>query len=274
MNHVTDERTDEPLGRPLHDWIESSLDELSDGTELPPAVRSDVLSRLPGTPQRRRWWPFSWHPFGFGATRSADPTGPHPEGRTQSMFNATRVAVAVAVLALVGGLAYVAAPADQQSVPPGTETTPIDPADFAGFTGAFRVGSGRQGEAIEQDWGTSIRGEYYPRGTIEVSDDRLSGSHRSIHNYDHFRGGAKYGVRTTDLEITNDLGTWTGQGIGLQVPHDSTMHYEFRLAGSGAYEGLSALLTLSQDEFGFSFDADGVIFPGELPPYPELPPAE
>gem|GEM_PF-3961753 len=33
-------------------------------------------------------------------------------------------------------------------------------------------------------------------------------------------------------------------------------------------------MTLSQSEFSFSFDAEGVIFPGELPDYPEPPSTE
>ena len=53
MNHVTDERTDRPLDRELHHWLERSIEELPDGSELPPAIRADVLRRLPSTPQRR-----------------------------------------------------------------------------------------------------------------------------------------------------------------------------------------------------------------------------
>ena len=95
MNHVTDERSERPLDRHLNDWLNRSLEELPDGPELPSTIRTDVLSRLPGTPQRRRWWPFRWFPFGLGATRSADREGPHSEGRSRSMFNATRVAAIV-----------------------------------------------------------------------------------------------------------------------------------------------------------------------------------
>ena len=57
---------------------------------------------------------------------------------------------------------------------------------------------------------------------------------------------------------------------GFQSPATGAMHYEVLLAGEDAYEGLSALLVLSQDEWGHTFDVDGVIFPGELPEYPAL----
>ena len=208
MNHVTDPRTDRPLGRDLHAWLERSVEELPDGPELPSAIRSDVLSRLPGTPQRRRWWPFRWRPFGSGATRSADREGPRPEGRPRSMFNATRLAVAVAILSLVGSLAYVTAPTVERALAPAAPA--IDPAAFAGFSGTFRASPCKDGETTIVDWGLILEGDLCSSMMLDVSDERLSGVATAVHNAHNFRDGSGYGVRTLATEIVNELAkvTW------------------------------------------------------------------
>ena len=272
MNHVTDPRTDRPLGRHLHDWLESTVEELPDGAELPSAIRSDVLSRLPGTPQRRRWWPFRWFPFGFGATRSADREGPQREGRPRSMFNAVRVAVVVAALALVGSLAYLAAPTDQSRLTP---SAPVrDASDFAGFTGTFSATSCRGGEMTDYEWGHTLEGDYCSPMMLEVSDERLSGTARAVHNGVRFKNGAGFGVRTLTTEVVNEAGPGEGTGIACHAPDDYIMRYEFLLSGRGDYDGLSAMLSLVSDTTYFGHQAQGVIFPGELPPHPVFDGAE
>ena len=267
MNHVTDPRSDRPLGRDLRDWLEGSVAELPDGAELPSAIRSDVLSRLPGTPQRRRWWPFRWRPFGTGATRSADREGPHPEGRPRSMFNAARVVVSVIVLALVGSLAYLAAPTVERTISPAAPAA-IDPSDFAGFSGTFRATLCEGGERTIVDGGLILEGDLCSSMDLDVSDDRLSGDATGVHNAFNFHDGHGYGVRTLATEIANDGGSWSGTGIAFHDTDDDIMRYEFLLAGEGDYDGLSAMLSLTSDSSFLDHEAMGVIFPGELPPRP------
>jgi hypothetical protein len=272
MNHVTDQRTDRTLDHDLHDWLERSIDELPDGGELPPALRARVLDRLIATPQRRRWWPLRWFPFGIGTTRPAGVDEPRPEGRARNMFTATRVAAGVATLVLVGSLAFVASPVSDQSVAPAAETEAIDPLDFGGFTGQMQCRVGNEGTTTRSDWGTFVEGETYPRCTIETSDPRISGSHYSVHDYYKYRGRPNWGVRSASLVITNDDGAWvTTDGWGYQQPWDGAMFYAQRFEGTGAYDGLTALMIHTQDEWGFDFDVEGVIIPGELPEMPAAP---
>ena len=273
MNHVTDERTDRPLDRHLHDWLDGSIEELPDGAELPSAIRSDVLSRLPGTPQRRRWWPFRWFPFGLGATRSADREGPHREGRSRSMFNAARVAVVVTALALTSSLAYVAVTNPQGATPvPGAAMDDIDPADFGGFSGTMKCDEGELGTVTTLEWGTLNEGETYTECLMETDDPRISGNNHSIHNYYKYDGYPMWGVRNAASVITNDEGTWVSDRlVGYQEPWNSDLTYAGEYHGTGAYEGLTAILFLTQESFGLDFDAQGVIIPGELPEAPDPP---
>ena len=46
------------------------------------------------------------------------------------------------------------------------------------------------------------------------------------------------------------------------------MRYELLLSGRGGYEGLSAMLSLVSGRSYNTHEAEGVIFPGELPPQP------
>ena len=272
MNHVTDERADRPLDQHLHDWLTSSVEDLPDGAELPSVIRSDVLSRLPGTPQRRRWWPLRRFPLGIDATRGTEPAEPHDEGRTRTMFSATQAVVATAVLALAGGAALLAVSGVDQDPVPGAEPQTIDPAAFGGFSGTVMCSQGWPGDVKEFEWGTLTTGETYPRCTVEASDPRISGANYSVHDYFRYDGEPQWGVRSVGNVITNEEGGWVSEHHwGYQHPEDQTMLYSATYRGTGAYEGLSALAVMSQDTWGFAFDIEGVIFPGDLPESPEAP---
>ena len=188
------------------------------------------------------------------------------------MFSAVRISAVVAILAFGGSLALVAgplAPASDPAYAPAASAEPLDQEEYAGFSGTWLAGGAEQGLQSQTPWGSETRDEKWVRA-LEVSDQRISGAFHSSHNYNTFRGGQRWGVRAIDYAIVNDEGTWRGQGTGFQSPATGAMHYEVLLAGEDAYEGLSALLVLSQDEWGHTFDVDGVIFPGELPEYPAL----
>lgn len=183
------------------------------------------------------------------------------------MFNATRLAVAVAILALVGGLAYAATPTVQQAITPAAPAA-LDPTDFAGFSGTFRANRCSDGELTNFDWGHTLDGSLCSQMKLDVSDERLSGTARALHNAVRFKGGPTYGVRTLDTEIVNADGTWTGTGIAFHDAGDDIMRYEFLLTGHGDFDGLSAMLSLTSDTTFLAHEAKGVIFPGELPSRP------
>lgn len=183
------------------------------------------------------------------------------------MFNATRVAAIVAALALTGSLAYVALPTAGPAVAPGAA---LDATDFAGFSGTFKAEGCVDGETTLYDWGHTVDGSYCSPMTIDVSDERMNGIARALHNGVRFKNGPVYGVRTLSADVSNDGGTWVGTGLAFHDPNDKVMRYELLLAGHGDYEGLSAMLSLVSDEHFLGHEARGVIFPGELPPYPVL----
>ena len=103
------------LDQKLESWLAEPVPPLDDHALY------QTIDRIPSVPQRRRWWPFRWFPLGLGATRSARPAGPRPEGRSTSMLTPTRIAAGVAILALSGSLAlFIAWPEPATVVsPPG-----------------------------------------------------------------------------------------------------------------------------------------------------------
>lgn len=273
MKHVTDERTDRPLDRSLHDWLSDSVEQLPDGAELPSAVRSDVLRRLPSTNQRPRWWPFKWVPLGSGATRSAEREGPRPEGGPRIMFTAARIGAGVAMLALAGSLAIIAVPFQEQ--PATVPTAPmedVDPADFGGFTGRMICAQGEYGTTLNTEWGSKVEGETYTRCGVEVSDPRFTGNMHSVHDYYKYDGKPTWGVRSVSAVLANEDGHWVStSNWGYQQPLDGAMAYAIQWRGEGAYEGLSALTLMTQDQCCLIMDMEGVVFPGELPEAPDTP---
>ena len=118
--------------------------------------------------------------------------------------------------------------------------------------------------------------------TIETTDPRLTGSVLKAENTDiHSVSGRDQFVapRSVSWRIENEGGAWTGQGYelhgwGADDPHQESWGATvFMLTGEGGYEGLSAYLmvdwsTGSEDTLP---TVDGAVFPGEAPPFPEVP---
>ena len=135
----------------------------------------------------------------------------------------------------------------------------------AQVTGTFLTNRGARDFAddTDTDWGRRERGRDYT-GFTDMSDARLSGDVVGTDNADRYCAG-ECGPDTLladilwgTIEIRNDGGTWVGTSVG-----SNQTYYE--LAGTGAYEGLSAVLFETESPAGDLVWA-GVIFPGQLPP--------
>jgi hypothetical protein len=112
--------------------------------------------------------------------------------------------------------------------------------------------------------------------TIEWSDSRLPATMILTGNTDVYgeegdpNGGAVY---TGALVLQGDEGSWTGTQFGY-FPPDPVIA-AMTLEGTGAYEGLSAILyqtyadATAQQEDIVSFE--GIIIEGQLPPFPDPP---
>ena len=114
--------------------------------------------------------------------------------------------------------------------------------------------------------------------TWTATDPRFTGSARNTWDHDVYRlEEGVYSVTVGHMVVENDDGGWicsyeqleTGVGISSR-PIDGG--YIETCSGSGAYDGLSALLSVESSE-GQS-GVKGLIFEGELPPGPEVPAEE
>lgn len=249
---------------------------LADPPPGPPdrnAVHARVMDRLPETHQRRHWWPFKWNPFATGATRSADAHGPQPLGRSRTMFNATRVVAAAAIVALGGSALLIAGPLGPSEPlgPAGAEASTA-PTEVVHFTGHVATGEGRVGEietlpdrTIERGWQSTFYNT--------MSDPRVSGGGSAINYLETIEaGGFMFLSHASKGELVNDGGTFglscsgAGNGGGSaseEAPMGSIVcWYE----GADGYDGLSAFVVLtSSSPVSGSWQADGWLFSGEVP---------
>ena len=237
-------RRSEPEMRALmRSWLAADVAGLPDGADLPPGVRATVLSRLPGTPQRRRWWPFAWFPRPTGATRDADGQGPHPDGRSKNMFGTVRIAAVVAVLALGGSLAMASLSLGPPSTPPGAPAVEApspspEPAPRDGLptpvTGTARL-EGSSTNVIAVVDGDEMRFGLDLPSSETMDDARVTGTGRYLLT---IYGVPSNGAVAGTLRIENADGAWEGPVTGVLQPSGSTFGAGW-LRGEGAYEGLS-----------------------------------
>lgn len=129
-------------------------------------------------------------------------------------------------------------------------------------------------EVIELGSVLQVRDAIFEPGTVEADDPRLAGVAGLIANGDvHLVEGApNVEVEVDTVRVVNDRGAWEGSGTtvseqGVVGPQSILLH------GSGDYDGLTAYITLRLDEAvpPQPIPFDGFVFPGELPPTPELP---
>jgi hypothetical protein len=107
----------------------------------------------------------------------------------------------------------------------------------------------------------------------DVSDPRLAGTWRTVINRDVYRDSVS-DVWTSAARIDNAEGSWLGHFTGYLDPDDGRWYHQGILTGTGAYEGLTAIV-FKTNTGAMSYDVHGMVFPGDLPEAPDLPePAE
>ena len=116
---------------------------------------------------------------------------------------------------------------------------------------------------------------------VETTDPRLTGSVLQAQNTDiHSVSDRDQFVapRSVNWRIENEGGAWTGQGYelhgwGADDPHQEAFGVTvLMLTGEGDYEGLSAYLMVDYSGAEVTLPTvDGAVFPGEAPPFPEVP---
>jgi hypothetical protein len=110
---------------------------------------------------------------------------------------------------------------------------------------------------------------------LSTSDPRLSGALHLTWNCDVFRpdwvhetSGA---VVTGAVILRNGGGSWEGVWRGLTYPGRAGYDHHILLSGVGRYGDLSALLYVTDAKGDHDLVVEGLAFPGEMPPRPELP---
>ena len=110
----------------------------------------------------------------------------------------------------------------------------------------------------------------------DTGDARLNGRLRLLQNSDTLhdgRGSVAVGTAVMDLDDAGWRGTFRGYG----KPGTSHSLILVELRGEDAYEGLSAMLFLDRDETTITqgnngtYDVEGLVFSGDLPPMPDTP---
>jgi hypothetical protein len=141
-----------------------------------------------------------------------------------------------------------------------------DPMAPAYVTGTVASGGGgSQGTTTSADGFTRIDG-YESTNLWEASDPRLNGTAFYTGNWQRY-GAAGFQVEAGTRVLENDGGRWVGTTTALArggVNTDTVV-----LHGEDAYDGLTAYVLMDWTSSPTSFVA--AIFPGEMPPFPELP---
>lgn len=136
-----------------------------------------------------------------------------------------------------------------------------------------------EGVETRVDGVTERRGWVFADQALETDDPRLTGTVSAVVSGDErIVTGTNFRVdlQSGTIRIENDGGGWTGSLTSInhfRSGGDPTTAIDTAvLSGEGAYEGLSAYLLIDFSETPAV--VQGTVFAGEMPPFPELPPAE
>ncbi len=189
------------------------------------------------------------------------------------MISATKLVGIAAAVALFGALTLALPFGSQQDTQ--TPAAPaVDPGGITSYSGTSKVlGQNHMGTAEQLDWGTSREGEQWT-SRMETTDSRMSGLSTCYSNvYETGEGGLGW-LRTFNCRFVTreDGGTWREVGQGYMDPESTAIHYQYQMVGEGTFEGLYAIQRCDAPKYGVTFQCEGVIFSGGLPPMPDAAP--
>lgn len=171
-------------------------------------------------------------------------------------------AISILVLSLLAASAVAVAARDEETA-----------AGTASFTGSVSGGPALDVETTETDLPngfTAVDGYTY-RNTWESSDGRLTGDVTGVTNNvvpAPPTGGLPDIIMSLAIELTNDGGSWLGEGRGFGSADLDFVKEMYTLAGQGGYEGLTAYVIVETTNPGRS-TLSGIIFPTAMPEVPE-----
>ena len=279
--------SDEKLAPVLSSWLKSR------DIAPPDATRSaaHVMARVSQTRQRGRWWPLP--SFGrvmvapAGHRGTVTPLVPIPArngqtssvtGRTRLMFSPVKAMLIGAFVFALGGVLFIAQPFDRQ----GTTAPAAPAAESASSPGEWTAVTGTAVCSLQTP-GTWQR-EALPYGLtgraltcIEIaSDPRVAGTSTVVLGFESWdpillMEDPANSVSWSDYTLQGPEGTWTGQGYGF-YDTDGTAHNMTIATGSGAYEGLTYMQSITVPAGTANPITIGLIQSGSLPPgFPVMP---
>jgi hypothetical protein len=269
---------------------------LKDTAAAPPDpqhMARKVTERIPETPQvRRRWWLPSLRrtPIPPHSNNQATPIPatnghtPTVSGRTQSMFSPVKAITAGALVFAIGGAFLIAQPFDRQGgVVPGAEAD-TEP------TAAWITGSVVFGTSCEGPTSANVEDVLQQRdfrcGTIsppqwQSDDPRFTGTGIVAHNSDAYTtDDGRYQVISSVFEVRNDAGGWQCTNAdallaGTSLFDASLQEFRMTCVGDGGYAGSTAILVHDFTDLDApTHPFEGLVFPGEVPPFPETSPED
>jgi len=180
--------------------------------------------------------------------------------------------ISILAIGLLAGSAVGVVAQDEEAA-----AEPSTPAKVAGTIDS------EAGDLVQEPTDTVVDGVLEVRGGVaegdrfEMDDPRLTGAVTLAFNLDVHKPSDFVDIMPAALalRIENEAGSWSGQGTGVfhgggTIPQEEVFNLDtWLLTGAGAYEGLSAILIVDPTEDPPT--VEGVIFAGEMPPFPELP---
>ena len=262
--------SDRETTRRVRSWLETGV------TAIPERVLDAVLDQLPTTPQRRPRWPV------------------RRDSEMSTNLRLGGLAAAVIVLVVAGGALLLGggrntgatdspSPPPSAGVPTGTPppaatATPTPAALLPGeFTacvpmnGPIKAGTDDRDVIATADGDVTIdrRRGYTWRGEIIATDTRFSGTHFYSWDADTYTlaSGDEGQVAWSEGHfIENANGTWHGSAVGISLPDGAEQGSPAVLTGEGAYEGLTAVLLVTEGSCFFDFR--GIVMEVPDPPVP------
>jgi len=232
-----------------HD-LEQHLDSWMQEDATLPDDLNEVLAKLPDTSQRHHRWSFTF---------------PRSDWRNQTMFNATRIAAGVAVLALAGSLALVVGPlgSPQEAAAPSLDAPTVDDQMMAPASIRATYLWSLDGDNNGDEVGAYLRGRIGKMWAIDDPDPRIDGTGRFVHDA---RDDGGLGPQWGTYRLETEEGAWEGMMSGFWDRHETRTSGWLR--GEGGYAGLAMYLQTVIDHGGGPAQMVGVIVPGDPPSNP------
>jgi len=180
--------------------------------------------------------------------------------------------ISILAIGLLAGSAVGVAAQDEEAA-----AEPSTPAKVTGTIDAEASDLVQEPTETVVDGTLEVRDGVFAGDRFEMDDPRLTGTANVAFNVDVHKASdfIDIGSQTLAMRIENEAGSWSGQGTsgfhgGATIPEDEAFQLDtWLLTGADAYEGLSAYLVVDGTEDPPT--VEGVIFAGELPPFPALP---